>query len=167
MGVRISVSPRDRAPGVEDAVYEFDQDRIRIGRGAGADVALPHRSVSVKHATIEQQKGRYVILDHGATNGTRVNGQRIVPERAKPLRDGDRIDVGAFVIAWKESVPVVRSAGAERTASLAKRLLRDVLGDAGPPGARLVLTNGPSAGAELRVPAPPAQLVLGLSLIHI
>lgn len=161
MGVRLSVTPRDAASSDDGALYEFEQDRILLGRGAGADVALPHRSVSVRHATIEQRKGSYVIVDHGSTNGTRVNGAKLVPERPKPLRDGDRIDVGAFVLGWKEGVPVVASPSAERTASLARRLLRDVLGDRAPSGARLTVTNGASAGAALEIPAPPARLVIG------
>jgi pSer/pThr/pTyr-binding forkhead associated (FHA) protein len=165
MGVRLSVSPRERGPGggTEESVYEFEQDRIRIGRGAGADVALPHRSVSARHATIELRGGRYVIIDHGSTNGTRVQGTRLVPERPKPLRDGDRIDVGAFVLTWKEGVPVVRSASAERTASIARRLLRDVLGGSAPRAARLVIVNGAQAGQELVIPPPPARLRIGRS----
>jgi pSer/pThr/pTyr-binding forkhead associated (FHA) protein len=186
MGVRLSVSPRERGPTArdgaaaesadgaeahgaapastgtpEDARYEFDQDRILIGRGAGADVRLPHASVSTRHASIEQRGGRYVVIDHGSTNGTRVQGVRLVPERAKPLREGDRIDVGAFVLAWKEGVPVGSSATGERTASLARRLLRELLGPAHAGGARLVVANGPQEGLALDIPTPPATLLIG------
>lgn len=170
MGVRLTVSPRERGDvdgdesGGEtgDARYEFEQDRILIGRGAGADVRLPHPSVSMRHATIEQRGGRYVIVDHGATNGTHVQGGRLVPERPKPLRDGDRIDVGVFAIAWKEGVPVASSPTAERTASLARRLLRDVLGARAPEGARIVvLASGEGTGRALPIPLPPARLLIG------
>jgi pSer/pThr/pTyr-binding forkhead associated (FHA) protein len=166
MGVRLSVRPRERGEGEdagEDALYELDQDRILIGRGAGADVRLPHASVSTRHATIEQRAGRYVIVDHGTTNGTHVQGARIVPERPKPLRDGDRIDVGAFVLSWKEGMPVSSSATAERTASLARRLLRGVLGAAAPEGPRVVIVNGEAEGRTLAIPPPPATLVIGRS----
>lgn len=164
MGVRLSVRPRERADvddEQDDARYELDQDRILIGRGAGADVRLPDPSVSTRHATIEQRGGRYVIVDHGTTNGTHVQGARIVPERPKALRDGDRIDVGAFVLTWKEGVPISSSPTAERTASLARRLLRDVLGPAAPEGARIVILNGPDQGRTLAIPPPPARLVIG------
>jgi pSer/pThr/pTyr-binding forkhead associated (FHA) protein len=163
MGVRISVSLRDRGPGGDaaESVYEFEQDRIRIGRGVGSDVALPHRSVSVRHATIELRNGRYVIIDHGSTNGTRVQGTRLVPERPKPLRNGDRIEIGAFVLIWKEGVSVAGSPTAERTASIARRLLKDALGAAAPSGARLVIVHGPQAGEQLEIPPPPARLVIG------
>jgi pSer/pThr/pTyr-binding forkhead associated (FHA) protein len=124
-------------------------------------VTLPHRSVSVRHATIEQRSGRYVVVDHGSTNGTRVNGVRLVPERPKPLRDGDQLDVGTFRLSWKEGVAVAQSPTAERTASVARRLLRGVLGDDAPPAARLVVSNGDQAGRHLAIPAPPARLVIG------
>ncbi|AKF11043.1 FHA domain protein [Sandaracinus amylolyticus] len=157
------MSPRERGTGLgqEDAVYEFDQDRILIGRGAGADVRLPHTSVSTRHATIELRAGRYVIVDHGATNGTRVQGGKLVPERAKPLRDGDRIEVGAFVLSWKEGVPVTSTANAERTSSLARRLLREVLGASTSTTARIVVINGAQEGVVLEIPPPPARLVIG------
>lgn len=164
MGVRLSVRPRERADvddEQDDARYELDQDRILIGRGAGADVRLPDPSVSTRHATIEQRGGRYVIVDHGTTNGTHVQGARIVPERPKALRDGDRLDVGAFVLTWKEGVPISSSPTAERTASLARRLLRDVLGPAAPESARIVILNGPDQGRTLAIPPPPARIVIG------
>ncbi|MDQ3034426.1 MAG: FHA domain-containing protein [Myxococcota bacterium] len=164
MGVRLSVRPRERGDGddaQEDALYELDQERILIGRGAGADVRLPHASVSTRHATIEQRGGRYVIVDHGAVNGTHVQGARIVPDRPKPLRDGDRISIGAFELAWKEGVAVSSSPTAERTASLARRLLRDVLGPGAPEGPRVVVLNGPDEGRTFAIPAPPATIVIG------
>ncbi len=164
MGVRLTVTPlgvsASGLPTIE-TVYELDQDRILVGRGGGVDVRLPHPSVSVRHATIEQRGGRYTIVDHQSTNGTHVAGARVVPERPKQLRDGDVIDVGAFRIAWKEGVPVTRSLSAERTSSLARRLLRGVLDDAAPPAPRLVVVGGKSDGDVLVLPAPPARVVIG------
>lgn len=164
MGIRLSVQARETRPGVEPGAavpYEFDQSRIRIGRAPSSDVVLPHRSVSTLHATIEQRGGRYVLVDHGTTNGSRVNGQKLVPERPKPLRDGDRIDLGAFVLAWKEGVAVTDAPGAERTAALARRLLRGLLGDTAPSVARFVVANGPQQGDALALPTPPATLRIG------
>ena len=163
MGVRLTVAPQEPSPGAErfEATYEFDQDRILVGRGRGADVNLPHRSVSVRHATIEHRGGRYQLVDHGSTNGTRVGGQRLVPERPKPLRDGDQLQLGAFLVTWRESVAVTAPPSAERTASLARRLLRGVLAAEAPSGPRLLVLDGPSAGAQLLLPPPPARLVIG------
>ena len=148
--------------GDHDAIYEFDQSRIVIGRGRGADVQLPHRTVSVRHATIELDGPRYTITDHTSTNGTRVAGARIVPGRAKPLRDGDRVELGGFAITFHAGQPVTRTNTAEHTASLARRLAREALEADDPPLAPSVsVLNGPSAGFQRVLPRPPAKLAIG------
>ncbi len=159
MGVRLVLSPRGVDSGA--AEVEFDQDRILLGRGVGTDVRLPDASVSVRHATIRLESSRYVIVDHGSTNGTRVNDQLIVSERAKPLRDGDIIGIGVFVIRYTSGIAAREPSSVERTASLARRLAR--LASPGPTAAppRLVVLNGESKGKVLELPEPPARLVIG------
>jgi pSer/pThr/pTyr-binding forkhead associated (FHA) protein len=162
MGVRLLVRSCWASRTDGDAVYEFDQARILVGRGRGADVRLPHRAVSVRHATIEHGPRGYSIVDHGTTNGTYVSGARIVPGRPKPLRDGDRIEIGGFSLVMKVGVPILRSTSSERTASLARRLAREASGEVDP-RLRPVLTvvNGPQEGAQLELPDPPSRVVLG------
>ncbi len=143
-------------------MFEFDQSRITIGRGRGADVRLPHRGVSVRHATIEHTGRGYTLVDHDTTNGTSVQGGRVVPGRPKPLREGDRIDLGGFTIVFLSNVPVAQSTSRERTASLARRLARDCL-DVVPESLspQLLVLNGPTAGVSLAVSEPPARLTIG------
>jgi len=161
MGVRLLVRSCWASGSEADAVYEFDQTRITIGRGRGADVRLPHRAVSQRHATIEHGAGGYSIVDHETTNATTVQGGRIVPGRAKPLRDGDRIEIGGFTIVLRSNVPVSTSTSQERTASLARRLARDSLDADRALHPTLTILNGPAEGTALRLPAPPARFVLG------
>ncbi|MBX3272728.1 MAG: FHA domain-containing protein [Sandaracinaceae bacterium] len=162
MGVRLVVrSAWAPAPAIE-AVYEFDQSRITLGRGRGADVRLPHRAVSVRHATIEHASRGYTIVDHETTNGTAVGGARVVAGRPKPLRHGDTIELGGFVITFLANVPITTATSAERTASLARRLARDALdAEAGSSTPSLVVLNGPAEGTRLALPEPPARLVIG------
>ena len=162
MGVRLLVRSCWASRTDEDAVYEFDQSRIVIGRGRGADVQLPHRSVSVRHATIELDGARYALTDHHTTNGTSVAGTRIVPGRKKPLRDGDQIVLGGFRLSFRAGQPVTSSSTAEHTASLARRLAREALegpGDDLKP--TLTLLNGPKADTTIVLPRPPARLRIG------
>src|SRR5688572_24557947 len=120
MGVRIVVRG-----GSSDAevVYEFDQQRIVIGRGAGADVRIPQRTVSETHAVIRLEGSTWVVQDDGSTNGTRVAGTRVVPGRPKPIRSGETIELGGFLLAFSAGVSVVESTSADRTAALARRLV--------------------------------------------
>ena len=161
MGVRLLVRSCWASGSIEDAVYEFDQTRIVIGRGRGADVRLPHRAVSVRHASIELEGTRYVVTDHGATNGTRVQGVRIVPDRPKPLRDGDRIEVGGFALVFQSGVTTVRSTSGERTSSLARRLARETLPTEDTLEPFVTILNGPREGDVVTLPPPPARVRVG------
>ena len=158
MGVRLEVRTKEAS---EVATFEFETDRIVIGRGVAADVRLPHATVSVRHASLRLEGARYVLVDHGSTNGTRLGDQTLVVERPKALRDGDVIGIGAFDITFAAGVAVRDPTSRERTASLAKRLAR--LGPAGiratPP--RLVVMNGERKGHVFELPDPPARIVIG------
>lgn len=165
MGVRLTADALilPSAPGASPAAcWEYDQSRVVIGRAMGSDVLLPHPSVSARHATIELEGARYVVVDHGSRNGTRVNGQRLVPERRKPLRDGDVLDVGVYQLTFTANVPVTRAASGDHTAAMAKRLLGLARTESAPPSAlRITMLNGPDEGRVLELPPPPATWILG------
>ena len=57
--------------------------------------------VSRRHAQISRGPDGYFITDLDSYNGTIVNGQSLVPQRAYPLRNGDRIQVGLVVIEFR------------------------------------------------------------------
>jgi pSer/pThr/pTyr-binding forkhead associated (FHA) protein len=165
MGVRLIVRPKDLPENGASAdvewPFEFEQERVLLGRGAGADVGLPDRGVSTRHASIRlESSARAVLLDHGSTNGTRVNGQALIAERPRVLRDGDQIEVGPFRIEVRLGVPVASPTSRERTVSLARRILQQQSSvDIERP--RVVILNGPRKGTELSIPPPPAHLRVG------
>ncbi len=134
MGVRIVVraGARDVTHAGEGSLgYELEQNRIVIGRGSSADVRLPHTAISARHAVVEARGATYVLIDEGSTNGTSVNGTRLPPSRPKVLRDGDRIAVpaaGVFELTVQLGAPVSSPTTTEQTATLARRLVREVLG---------------------------------------
>ncbi|HEY5961964.1 MAG TPA: FHA domain-containing protein, partial [Polyangiaceae bacterium] len=64
-----------------------------LGRHPGNTVQLLDRIVSKEHCIIEQRGELFVLRDLGSLNGTYVNGDRVVGERA--LRSGDEIALGA------------------------------------------------------------------------
>jgi pSer/pThr/pTyr-binding forkhead associated (FHA) protein len=157
VGVRLEVR---QAGSAESATFEFEQDRIVIGRGVAADVRLPHATVSVRHASIRLDGARYVLIDHGSTNGTRIGDQALVAERPKALRDADVITIGAFRVSFTSGI-VRDPTSRERTASLAKRLARMGLASIRATPARLVVLNGEKKGHVLELPEPPARFVIG------
>jgi len=56
------------------------------------------QGVSRLHATIHvDEKGRVTITDVGSSNGTRVNGIKILPNTPHPLQHGDMVALGKLV----------------------------------------------------------------------
>ena len=69
-----------------------DSAPLRIGRQPGCDLRLSHLSVSRVHAELRHEGEAWLLRDLGSTNGTSVNGSRIIGTAA--VRPGDRIAFG-------------------------------------------------------------------------
>ncbi len=63
------------------------------------------QGVSRLHAALKVGRQRLSIRDLGSSNGTRVNGQRIVPHVDYPLKPGDSVALGKLVIQVLVSTP--------------------------------------------------------------
>lgn len=72
---------------------------LRIGRVEGNDLVLAASEVSRTHCTLVLRDGRAVVTDHGSTNGTLVDGRRIV--RPTELSNGARLNVGPFAMSYQ------------------------------------------------------------------
>jgi pSer/pThr/pTyr-binding forkhead associated (FHA) protein len=82
---------------------EFTLGRTSEGQPILPDVDLSayeaySKGVSRLHAALKIHNQRVVITDLGSSNGTRVNGQKIVPHVDYPLSHGDMIALGKFAI---------------------------------------------------------------------
>ncbi len=80
---------------------EFDKDEVTIGRVPGNDIVLPGNNVSKRHSRVVRQDGRFFVVDLKSTNGTYLNGRRIMTP--SPLRAGDKIFVGSFVLVLESA----------------------------------------------------------------
>ena len=65
---------------------------LRIGRDPASGLRLSHVTVSRVHAELSRQGGLWVLRDLGSTNGTTVNGRRVIG--AAIVRDGDQVGFG-------------------------------------------------------------------------
>jgi hypothetical protein len=72
---------------------------LRIGRDPANGLRLTHETVSRVHAELSRQGGMWVLRDLGSTNGTTVNGRRVIG--AAVVREGDQVGFGrmAFRLA--------------------------------------------------------------------
>lgn len=88
---------------------------VIVGRSPEAHVRVRSASISLAHAVFRPfPDGTWQILDRSSTNGTFVNGVRLVPGVAITLSEGDVIRLGSKKYAF----------GARRL----QRLLRDLMG---------------------------------------
>jgi two-component system response regulator AtoC len=65
-----------------------------LGRGDDCDVAVPHESVSRRHARLTGDSGVWRIEDLGSSNGTFVAGARIGKGEARDVSPGTVVMLG-------------------------------------------------------------------------
>lgn len=95
----------------ESRTLSFDADEIDelvIGREDPRTGELPainlnkykalEKGVSRRHAAIIHKDGALNVVDMGSANGTFLNGQKLVPNQPRVLRDGDDIRLGHLTL---------------------------------------------------------------------
>ncbi len=105
-----NVTRRPHLTDEQGKIYALRAGVNTVGRESG-DVVLPDKTVSRHHAHIvyDEDRGLYSVEDTDSTNGTAVNGQRLLPRVPHPVLPGDDLQFG--------SVPV-RLVAYEKTAVL-------------------------------------------------
>lgn len=91
-------------------VVEVSGPEFLIGRDPACDLVISDIEVSRRHCHLIAQSTGYLIEDMGSTNGTYVEGERVITVR--PLRHGDTIQMGENVRLRYE---VEEGEGATRT----------------------------------------------------
>jgi pSer/pThr/pTyr-binding forkhead associated (FHA) protein len=75
---------------------------VKVGRDPQfCDFALHDDYTSNPHFSIRMEQTRYFIVDEGSTNGTRLNGASISPNRRIPLEPDAVIEVGNTRLQFK------------------------------------------------------------------
>lgn len=81
----IIIGRRDPDTGIIPSVDLTEENAVKLG-------------VSRNHAVIVRRDGAVHIADNNSANGTFLNGQRLVADRLRVLRDGDDVRVGKIVL---------------------------------------------------------------------
>lgn len=81
-----------------------------IGRSSTNAIHIPSLDASRRHAVIQAQNAaEFWLVDLGSSNGTYLNGRRLVQPR--PLTDGDRITIADTDLVFRVRADLLADAG--------------------------------------------------------
>jgi len=138
----------------------FDVDvapGARIGRGADVEIRLPDSAVAPVLARFEHDGGWWLVA---VAPGIAIDGRELEVGVRQRLERGAAIGVGPYRLVAAEA-PDGGAPSVERTASLARELVRELLSGPGGGAPSLVCEAGPDAGRQLRLPPPEVRIVVG------
>jgi pSer/pThr/pTyr-binding forkhead associated (FHA) protein len=93
--------------------------KFTIGRSSKSSLPLKSGTISATHASIKWNKSAFKIRDERSTNGTFVNGKRI--SGITPLKDGDKIRLGQFVLTFSARKVRTKKDGAPKKKASKKK----------------------------------------------
>ncbi|MBX3638680.1 MAG: FHA domain-containing protein, partial [Rubrivivax sp.] len=107
--IALTVLSYNGAP-ADGPAAQFDELGGTIGRADNNQLVLPdpERTISRVHARLVFRAGGYAIVDNGS-NPISVNGTPIGAGREHPLKPGDRVQIGGYVLQAREASASPRS----------------------------------------------------------
>jgi Protein of unknown function (DUF3662)/FHA domain len=86
---------------VDGRVHPVASGGALLGRSRDCDVILDDANVSRHHAEIRPSGGSWTVRDLGSTNGVKVNGRRVDPQRPQSLKRGDELEIGTSHVTFE------------------------------------------------------------------
>ena len=83
---------------LEGKTFDLVEERITLGRGLDNMIRLEDGTISHHHGTLILDGAEFSLRDLNSTNGTRVNGLRIVETK---LHNGDNIRLGSVEMRYE------------------------------------------------------------------
>jgi hypothetical protein len=97
------MSKREMAPFFTDPAgreHPLSGEVVTIGRAAENDIIITSKRVSREHARVRREGWRALLEDLDSTNGTYLNGERVLSPTE--LRDRDRVAIGDTVLVFHD-----------------------------------------------------------------
>jgi FHA domain-containing protein len=172
--ITLTIISYNGAPVSRAASATFDELGGTIGRADNNQLVLedPDRTISRVHAQIVFRSGSYAVLDRGS-NPIQVNGRDVGSGREAPLAEGDRLQIGGYVLSVQRALAASPGASDDPFAGLlapagpqapsAPSVARPAAGMADPLAA-FGFDAKPAAppGAYPRAGSPPAAAIGGI-----
>ena len=80
--------------------HRLSGDTIIIGRAVENDIVITSKRVSREHARVRREGWRVILEDLDSTNGTFLNGERVLT--SAELRDEDRVKIGDVILTFHD-----------------------------------------------------------------
>ncbi|MEN8171327.1 MAG: FHA domain-containing protein [Chloroflexota bacterium] len=107
-------------------IFQLEKIETILGRDEKADFVLSDPAVSRRHTRITWRENRYWIEDLGSSNGTFLNGVRLVAEAAA-LAHKDQVQLGRMInLVFESTTDVEESQTGEKTTAVAVQTMIDV-----------------------------------------
>lgn len=151
--------------GLPTRTVELSQPIITIGRSVDNVLEVPDPNMSRRHCVLEvRESGEVILTDCNSSNGTKVNGERVV---SLELRPGDEIECGSTRMRFATSAAELSRLAAgprprPRSSSEHDTLMDKGSGEVATPvgvGAPSVAVRTPSPSAKLEAPKAEAALL--------
>lgn len=82
--------------------FKIFEGKNQIGRDSQADIRITEDpSVSSSHGTIFYRTGKFYFRDEFSSNPSYINGEEVFPENTTPIKDGDKIKIGANIFLFR------------------------------------------------------------------
>lgn len=132
-------------------------ERVEVGGTVESDVDIPDHTVSRSHAQFELKGGAVILIDGGSTNGTFINGTRVLRENPETLTSGDIVTFGRYSFTFYDAMAFAKLLSVQA-------MMRPRSASRRPPGGRPAAQlggGGPRRGTAPRPggrrPGPPPR----------
>lgn len=125
---------------------------VTIGSGPAAQVRLPAQVAAPAHVAVDDGRWR-------ALAPVTADGRACSAGDSGAIAAGVTLEIGGYRVVIAPAPPGTAASPPQRTESLARELVRGLLGQGAGPSFTII--HGPGAGATRLLPPPEATLVLG------
>jgi phage tail-like protein len=116
-------------------IYTLPRGKTIIGYSPESDIFLNDRTVSGKHAQVDDSSGAFMLTDLGSTNGTTLQNERLIANVPFRLNLGETFRIGRYALTFSEPPPSddVRSMEQDEDAGQQRQRFRPYTAEV-PPG---------------------------------
>ncbi len=131
--------------------FPEELETIFIGRDKDCHLKLRSNTVSRHHCRLEFYNNNYNVEDLASTQGTRLNGEKLVPRVSVPIHHGDILQVGdiSMVIAILEEPETTEQLSDAAHQAVSNILGKFIQGPSSDTSAYLKILNGEDEGLKL------------------